>query len=145
MASSLNGIDDDLAAQWLAQMKAMRDAIADLKLPQLQAGQVPYGQDILVEDESSTLASSGDDLWDLIESDEDEAASYSSDDLRTHQQAPAHVDLNGGTTYNTEWLEQICVITASRAGGLDANDLQEQIRALLVSDLQGRNLRPPFS
>lgn len=139
MAPAADLTTGDLEAQWIAQMKAMRDAIAELKLPQLAPGQVPYGQDIVVEDENSTLASSGDDLWDLIESDEEEADSLSSDDGLFHPSATTGPSTNG-SAHDTDWLEQVCMLTASKAGGLDAIALQDQLRALLVSDLQGTSL-----
>lgn len=145
MAPSVNGnaAGGDLEAQWFAQMKAMRDAIAELKLSQIDGGQVSYGADLVVEDEASTLASSGDDMWDLIDSDGDEADSLSSDDI-VYQSRNSMDGFANGSAYDIEWLEQVCAMNAAQKSGLDAKELQEQVQALLSSDLQGREQAPQY-
>lgn len=135
MAPALDGSDGGTQSQWLAQMKAMRDAIAELKLPQVNGHSTLYGHDIVVGDDDSVGASSGDDLWDLISSDEEEE-SMSSDDMDSYLQNESG-DTYHGMIYDHDWLSQVCVSTASRKSGLDPTELQEQVSALLASGLEG--------
>ncbi|KAK5001861.1 hypothetical protein LTR28_012140, partial [Elasticomyces elasticus] len=53
-------------SQWLAQLTAMRAAIAELKLPQTNGTTQDYGKDIILDDEDFSGTSSGEDIWDLI-------------------------------------------------------------------------------
>ena len=61
-------------AEWQTQLAAMRAALADLKLPQQENGDVVgYGSDFGFDDDDEfTSGNSGDDVWDFI-SDSDEA------------------------------------------------------------------------
>ncbi|KAK5018254.1 putative steryl acetyl hydrolase mug81, partial [Cryomyces antarcticus] len=115
---------------WLAQLSAMREAIAELKLPRQDDGQV-YGQDIVVDDEDFSGTNSSDDIWDLISDDEDDP--YSSDQLdgADGYSSDAFVD---GDAYDQSWLRKQCMELATRGSGLDSDALQEQLMAALSSD-----------
>ncbi|KAI9760134.1 MAG: hypothetical protein M4579_001854 [Chaenotheca gracillima] len=118
-------------SQWLAQMAAMREALAELKLPASNDdGQnFSYGADLDL-DEDDLSGSSGGEIWDLISDEEDQ---YSSDMLDGVEEP--HEDRSKGTpSHGAAWLEAKCVEYASRRTGLDAHDLQEQIVAILGSD-----------
>ncbi|KAK5293299.1 putative steryl acetyl hydrolase mug81, partial [Cryomyces antarcticus] len=115
---------------WLAQLSAMREAIAELKLPRQDDGQV-YGQDIVVNDEDFSGTNSSDDIWDLISDDEDDP--YSSDQLdgADGYGSDAFVD---GDAYDQSWVRKQCMELATRGSGLDSDALQEQLMAALSSD-----------
>jgi antiviral helicase SLH1 len=119
---------DSAEAQWQTQFAAMRDALADLKLPVKENGEmVAYGSDIGYDDDDEfTSGNSGDDVWDFI-SDSDEAL-YSSD--LNEDLVPA--DTTQG--YGPQWLKSKCIGFAAQKKGLSGEDLQEQIIALLASD-----------
>ena len=118
-------------SQWLAQLAAMREAIAELKLDQASADAQAYGHDIEFDDFSGSSGS--DDIWDVISEGEDEE--YSSDHLEGAEDLlNGHVEDYG---YDPAWLRSKCVTFASRRSGLDAEELEEQILALLASDSKG--------
>jgi len=117
-------------AQWLAQLGAMRAALADLKLS-LQEANVQrdklYEEDFDFDEEINS-GNSGDDVWDFI-SDED-GEEYSSDPVDS-------VEITteiSGIRYGPEWLKNKCAFLAQSKQGLSAEELQGQILALLASD-----------
>lgn len=118
---------DSAEAQWIAQIAAMRAALADLNLPPPQEdGQATmYGSDIDFDEEDFTSGNSGDDVWDFISDTEEDQ--YSSDVV------PDGLEGNAGS-YGPQWLRSKCILFADRRQGLAADDLQEQIMALLGSD-----------
>lgn len=118
---------DAAEAEWLAQLAAMRAALADLKLPSPQAdGQTKiYGSDIDLNEDDFTSGNSGDDVWDFISDSEEDQ--FSSD------MVPDAFDAEVGV-YGPQWLRSKCILFAQRKQGLAAEDLQEQIMALLGSD-----------
>ena len=121
-------------SQWLAQLAAMRGAIAELKLDRLHGNTQMYGHDIAVDDDDLTGGSGRDDIWDIIDEEEDD--DYSSDYVDGAEESPpsAHVE---GSGYDQAWLRSKCVAFASRRSGLDGNELEEQILAFLASDSKG--------
>lgn len=127
MAASLN----DAQSQWLAQLSAMRAAIAELKLPKEDEAEPAYGQDVWTDNEDSSEPTSGDDLWDLIDEEDEESFSDSS--------YPAQEDSAAATpaatpAYGTTWLRnRLAAISSS----LTVDDLQDQIGAILGSDSSG--------
>ncbi|OCK86369.1 Sec63-domain-containing protein [Lepidopterella palustris CBS 459.81] len=125
---------ENAQSQWLEQLAAMREAIADLKLRADGAQGQSYGQDILFDDDELSGTASGDDIWDLI-SDEWEDG-YSSDHLDG-------VDLvtEGKEAYDQEWLRKKCEDIAKRSSGLNGTALQEQIMAVLASDSKDEELQ----
>ncbi|KAI9836113.1 MAG: hypothetical protein M1819_001729 [Sarea resinae] len=117
-------------SQWLSQLNDMRAALADLKLPSQNDYVEEYGRDIEV-DEDTSETTSGDDIWDLI--DEEEEDEYISDSLNGDAWSCADDGLKG-TDYSQHWLSSRCTEISFQRMGLDAHDLQQQILALLASD-----------
>lgn len=129
---------DNAQSQWLTQLTAMREAIAELKIPTDGEKGYTYGQDILLGDDELSGTASGDDIWDIISDEwEDE---YSSDHLD-------EVDIVGlgQNVYDQTWLSRKCDIIAQRSSGLNGPALQEQIMAVLTSDINGIRLYWPYA
>ncbi|OJJ88636.1 RNA helicase SLH1 [Aspergillus glaucus CBS 516.65] len=121
----MDGVDAS-ESQWLVQLAAMREAIADLKLPKDPAPeQLTYGSDLELDlDDDYSSPGTVDDIWDVISSDDE-----TSDDLD---------DINGvplpfTTGYDQFWLEEKCYGLAARQA-LDPADIAQQITAVLASD-----------
>lgn len=121
-------------SQWLAQLAAMREAIAELKLDQASGDAQAYGHDIEVDDNDFSGSSGSDDIWDV--SSEGEDVEYSSDHLEGTEpdRLNGYVEAYG---YGPAWLRSKCVTFASRRSGLDGEELEEQLLALLASDSKG--------
>lgn len=122
---------DSAEAQWLTQLRAMREAIADLKLDQQNGDVRPYGQDLLVDDDDFTGGSGSDDIWDLIS--EEEGEIYSSDYIDGEEDS---VPQNGadGAGYGQEWLTGKCISFARGRKRVNPDEVQQQIISLLASD-----------
>ena len=120
-------------SQWLAQLAGMRQAIAELKLDQISNTAPSYGQDLLVDDDL-TGGSGSDDIWDILSEEEDDE--YSSDLLDEAEDplSNGHID---GVSRGLEWLGMRTTSLASQKSGLDAQELQGQILAMLASDSNG--------
>jgi antiviral helicase SLH1 len=123
-------------AQWIAQLTAMRAALAGLKLPpQTDLQGEPYGENLDFDDDAIISEDSGDDIWGFIsDSDED----YYISDLVDG------ADLIGGAgvdVYGPQWLKSKCMLFAGRMQGLSSDDLQEQIMTLLSSDIVEEELQ----
>lgn len=117
-------------SQWLAQLAAMRAALADLKLSQPQADnqqQKPYEEDFDFDEEIGST-NSGDDIWDFIS---DEGGEDYSSDLNDGVETTAE---NAHVNYGLEWLKKKCELLTKAKQSLSAEDLQRQILALLASD-----------
>ncbi|OCK96303.1 Sec63-domain-containing protein [Cenococcum geophilum 1.58] len=125
---------DNAQSQWLAQLTAMREAIAELKIPTDSENAHTYGQDIVLDDDELSGTGSGDDIWDLISDEwEDE---YSSD----------HLDEVDGVglaqnVYDQTWLSRKCDTIAQKSSGLNGPALQEQIMVVLASDSNDEELQ----
>lgn len=133
MSSSL----DDAEAQWLAQLSAMRSAIAGLKLPSKDDTEPAYGQGVWTDEEDFSDTTSGDDIWDLIDDDDHGSNSDVLDGLEDDF-AQTHID---GHSYGEAWLQSRLFDVASRGNGLDIHDLQQQIVAILGSDSSNDELQ----
>lgn len=118
-------------AQWLAQLRAMREAIAELKLDQQIGDVLPYGHDIPVDDDEFTGGSGSDDIWDLVSEEEGEV--YSSDYIDGEEDVLPQ-NATDGAAYGQGWLTENCVSFARGRTGLDPDEVQQQIRSLLASD-----------
>ena len=116
-------------SEWLAQMTAMRQAIAEMNLPPLQDGSQMYGAEVVFDDESSD--SLEDDIWD-VDGDLDE--SPPSDDVDQGINGFATPDHRLDDTRDRSWLRDKCRTFAILRSGMDAADLEGQIVALLASD-----------
>ena len=113
-------------SQWLAQLTAMREAIADLKLPKDPAVQSNYGSDLDLDlDEDYSSPGTVDDIWDVISSDDE-----TSDDLDDINGVP----LPSASAYDRTWLDGKCFDLAARKSGLDPVELSQQIMAALAAD-----------
>lgn len=116
-------------AEWLAQMAAMRQALAELKLPAVQDTSLMYGSDIDL-DEEDTTDTSEDDIWDV---DSDEDVSPDSEDYTNGINGHATPDLASGV-FDRRWLHRRCADFARSKPGIDGSDVEDQIAALLASD-----------
>ncbi len=114
---------NEAETQWLAQLQAMRDALAELKLPpELLNGEAPsYGQDIVLSDEIQSDISWSDDVWDDQPGEELNGLSGGVD----------------GVGHGLDWLTTKCVEFASKNPGLATAELQDQILAVMASDTSG--------
>ena len=123
-------------SEWLAQMTAMRQAIAEMKLPPLQDRSKMYGADVVFDDESSD--SLEDDIWD-VDGELDE--SPPSDDLENGINGLATPYHKVEDTRDRSWLRYKCKSFAKLRSGMDAADLEGQIVALLASDTSDNELQ----
>ncbi|PGG98703.1 hypothetical protein AJ79_08789 [Helicocarpus griseus UAMH5409] len=118
-------------SEWLSQLAAMRQAMADLNLPK-DTGSICYGGDLSLDDDAfSSPPESVEDLWDIISEDED-----TSEDL----DAIADGQVNGQETfeqtagYDQQWLLRKCQGVAERNPNLVASELQQQLISVLATD-----------
>ncbi|KAG9823348.1 Sec63-domain-containing protein, partial [Aureobasidium melanogenum] len=122
MSANLNSTE----TQWLAQLSAMRAAIAELKLPADLENVPAYGQDVWTDEEDSSEPTSGDDdLWDLVDDDEQEDQAFLSDSsYPVHEATPS-------PAYGAAWLrERLSYVSSS----MSVDELQDHIVAILGSD-----------
>lgn len=129
-------------AQWLAQVAAMKAAIAELRLT--QPNQAPNGNSAVdgrddIEDEDFDLSSGSGgahDVWDFISDSELEELGLDSGDLMDgtdgFPQEPA---------YGPQWFTTKCIEVAAHRDGLPAETLQEQIQEALRSTQQEDELQ----
>lgn len=116
-------------AQWLAQVAAMRQAIADLKLPTLNDASQMYGSDLDLDEDLSEGVD--DDIWDVESTFHDSPPSDGYDDTANGFKTP---DVVTDGVFNKQWLRSKCAAWARSRSGIDASDLEQQITALLASD-----------
>ncbi|KAJ0279871.1 hypothetical protein COL922a_014464, partial [Colletotrichum nupharicola] len=104
-----------IESQWLAQLAAMRQAIADLNLTKNPASdQLAYGSDLDLDlDGHSSSAGTIDDVWDLISSDDEST----SDDLDAFDDLPSPP--TSSEQYDLPWLQQRCQLLAFQKGGME--------------------------
>ncbi|GAB7349890.1 hypothetical protein MBLNU459_g0582t1 [Dothideomycetes sp. NU459] len=121
---------DNAETQWLAQLSAMRAAIADLQLPAKHENTTMYGDGVWTDEEDFSEPTSGDDIWDLIGEDEDESSSDALDGIE--EDFAAH-SLNGDS-HGEDWLRDKLVGVVKRASGLSLEDLLQHVVAILGSD-----------
>ncbi|EXJ80853.1 hypothetical protein A1O3_07139 [Capronia epimyces CBS 606.96] len=115
-------------AQWLSQMAAMREAIAELKLPPFNDASQLYGADLDLDQELSDDID--DDIWDVESSLAESPPSDIFDETANGFKIPDAVD----GVFDSSWLRSRCDAFARARSGLDASDLEQQIIALLASD-----------
>lgn len=123
---------DSMESEWRAQLRSMREAIAELKLDQQICETQGYGHDIIV-DEDDVTGSGSDDVWDIRGEEEVEESSDLFDGIDRDTFA---LD-SGQPGYNREWLRSRCASLAKGRSALDACQLEEQVLILLASDHQG--------
>jgi antiviral helicase SLH1 len=129
MSANLNSAE----SQWLAQLSAMRAAIAELKLPTETEHAPAYGQDVWTDEEDSSEPTSGeDDLWDLVDDDDEDQASLS-DSSYPMPSYPVHEE-TPSPAYGVDWLrERLGYVSSS----MSVDELQDHIVAILGSDSSG--------
>lgn len=125
--------------QWLAQLRTMRDALAELKqshdLSTVKDDETPqYGQDIILDDLDSSEPSWTDDLWEPELERETESDFGDGLDVTRGINGGASDNGVGGSSFGGGWLSAKCISFARHNPGLDATELQEQIMAILASD-----------
>ena len=119
-------------SQWLAQLAAMREAIAEVKLDQSTGEFQSYGHDLLIDDEDLSEESS-DEIWDIFG--EDQVNGHSSSTSNDSDELDAVPD-GEGKSYDLEWLREKCVaLTDRHSSGLESEHLQDQLRRLLMSNM----------
>ncbi|KKY17469.1 putative dead deah box [Phaeomoniella chlamydospora] len=115
----------DVERQWLAQLKAMREAIASLPpLPQLDHENVRMELEYDIDDSEESLS---DDIWE-IDDDEHSPSSPLSDAAEL-----AIPISHGGHEYGQPWLAAKCRDFVQGRPGVDANEFQQQILAVLAA------------
>ncbi|KAJ9224018.1 hypothetical protein DTO207G8_8311 [Paecilomyces variotii] len=114
-------------SQWLSQLSAMRQAIAELKLPRKEAeDEINYGSDLELDiDEDYSSPGTVDDIWDVISSDDE-----SLDELDDIDGVP----LPTSSIYDYTWLESKCQALAAKKPGLNVAEIVQQITAVLATD-----------
>lgn len=122
---------DSMESEWRAQLRSMRETIAELKLDQKIGQGQGYGHDIDVDDDDITGRSGSDDLWDVWS--DDEETGESSDVVESLGEELKVPKLG----YDQAWLQSRCISLADGRSGLNATQLNEQISTLLASDMQG--------
>lgn len=128
--------------QWLAQVAAMKAAIAELKLPDRTtngdsvAGDQDDGQ---YDDDDFDLSSSSGgarDVWDFISDSELMELGLDSGDLMDGTDG-----LGQESPYGPQWFSTRCIEVAAHRDGLPAETLQEQILEALRSNQQEDQLQ----
>jgi antiviral helicase SLH1 len=109
-------------AQWLSQLAAMREAIAELKLPPLQDKM--YGADLVDDDRSG--GSIVDDIWEVSSGDDESPPS-------DNGFPETNVLLSTDEGYDHEWLQNRCQEFARSKPGIAADDVNQQIISVLES------------
>lgn len=125
-------------SQWLSQLAAMRQAIADLKLPKdLPHDSTGYGSDLELDlDDDYSSPGTVDDVWDIISSDEE--TTDDQDDL-TDVYLPQ--SSSSSSSYNRFWLEVKCQELAARNSSMDPEELLQQLVATLAADSDDAGLQ----
>lgn len=135
MSSSLQNAE----SEWLAQYASLRQTLAELKIEQPNVETKGYGHDIVLDDEDLTGGSCSDDLWNVF-SDDEQDGEYSSDMLDGITDFP-NCEPKSAYSYRQEWLKSKCLAFASSRSGLDAEELQQQLSAMLASDMRSLHIR----
>lgn len=126
---------ENAESKWLAQYAALRQTLAELKLEQPNRETKGYGRDIVLDKKDLTGGSGSDDLWNVYRDDEQDGG-YSSDMLDVHTDSPNGNPMSA-YSYGQEWLRSKCLAFASKQSGMDAEELQQQLSAMLASDMRG--------
>ncbi|KAK8192746.1 putative steryl acetyl hydrolase mug81 [Zalaria obscura] len=132
------GFVETAESQWLAQLNAMRSAIAELKLPQTNGETKAYGEGVWTDEEYSSDSTSGDDIWDLIN---EEDADTSGDSLGDIDEATWNRTYGEEAAYSEAWLRDRVADVVRRGSGLNAEDLQQHVVAILSSDSSSDELQ----
>ncbi|KAL8917735.1 MAG: hypothetical protein Q9208_007787 [Pyrenodesmia sp. 3 TL-2023] len=124
-------------SQWLSQLAAMREAIAELKLDQRNGSKPGYGHELIVDEDDTSDSSGKHDIWDVFSEADDEQDKSDS----VHSVYEDQLDGEGVTDGPHGWLQNKCSELATRNGGFSADELQDQVSALLASDMKDEELQ----
>ncbi len=122
-------------AQWLAQVAAMKVAIADLKLPDAKGPDDLLHWDDEDSDFSYSPESSSHDVWDFISDTELEELGLDSGDLMDGTDGLAN-----DVPFDSEWFVMRCSQEAARKNGLPSSNLQDQLMVVLKSSRPANEL-----
>lgn len=131
MSSSLKNAE----SEWVAQYAALRQTLNELRIEQSNGESRGYGHDIMLDDEDLTGSSGSDDLWNVFSGDEQDRE-YSSDMSDGVTESPSGKP-KSAYSYGQEWLRSKCLAFASSKSGMNAEELQQQLSAMLASDMRG--------
>lgn len=126
-------------SEWLAHYASLRQTLAELKTKQPVGETNGYGHDIVLDDADLIGGSGSDDLWNVF-SDDEEDEEYSSDMLDSIPDSQNDKP-KLAFPYGQEWLRSKCIALASSKSGMDAEELQQQLSAMLASDMRGLQTR----
>ena len=126
-------------SEWLAQYAALRQTLVGLKPEQLNSETKGYGHDIGFDDEDLTGDSSSDDSWNVF-SDDEADGEYSNDVEDGVTESPSGKPKSAYSS-GQEWLRSKCLAFASSKSRLKAEELQQQLSAMLISDMRGLHAR----
>ena len=121
--------EDYAQSQWLTQLQNLQATIESLRR-QIDSTTESYGQGLDEEDENSTAGSSSDGIWDIAYEEED-------DDISGPSEDSGGVDVDeipNGKGLGNDWFQRKIQEYAVHRSGLDAHELQDQVRALLTYD-----------
>ena len=135
MSSSLEKAE----SEWLAQYAALRQTLAELKIEQPNGDIREYGHDIVLDDEHLTDGSGSNDLWNVL-SDDEQDGEYSSDVSDGIADFP-NGNPKSAYPHGQEWLRSKCLAFASSKPGMDAQEISQQLFAMLASDMRGLCIR----
>ena len=126
-------------SEWLAQYAALRQTLAELKVEQTDGEIKGYGHDIVLDDGDLIGGSSSDDLWNVF-SDSEEDGDYDSDISDGVTDLP-NGEPKSANSYGREWLRSKCLAFTSEKSGIDAEELLQQLSAMLASDMRGLHVK----
>ncbi|KAG8530050.1 uncharacterized protein KY384_005532 [Bacidia gigantensis] len=125
---------DNAQAEWLSQLTAMRQAIAELKLDQATEQGPIYGEDLFLDDDELTNSGS-DDIWDI--SSNELGDDYSSDQIDAADVLPpTEVPKDA-----SQWLREKTQALANKKPSTEADELYQHFHAILISDMENDELQ----
>lgn len=131
--------NNDAQTQWLAQVAAMRAAIADLNLPSKPLnGDWSTDDDFEDDEDIGWMPASGDgqDVWDFISDSEIEKLG-----LDSSSSLDGADGLGDEPAFDRQWFATRCITVANHRDGLPADTLQEQVMDALRSTQQEDELQ----
>ena len=130
---------ENAGSEWLAHYALLRQTLAELKIEEPNGETEEYGHDIVLDDEDLACGSGSNDLWHVF-SDNEQDEGYSSDMLDGVTDSP-NGKPESAYSYGQEWLSSKCLALASSKPGAGAEELQQQLSAMLASDMRSLHVR----
>ena len=119
---------DAMEAEWLRKLTTMREAISKLNLPKSDLPEIPL---VSISDYELLFDSGSGNVTDFLSDESSDEAALPCAVLPTD-------DGSLNVSYNREWLETRIKALTVRNPSQDANDLVNQIVAVLASDSTGQ-------